>query len=71
MNSTSRFYVETILAKRHVEQLRGEADHARLLAQLGPASPWRTRLAATLHRLAEHLEPAHSVGEPSVAERPS
>lgn len=57
MESYSRLYGEITGAYDRAEALRLEAAQRRLVRQLGGTSPWRARLAARLHALAERLEP--------------
>lgn len=57
MDSYSRFHDVVADARARSERLQQEAAERRLLRQLRSASPWRSNLAAQLHRLAERLEP--------------
>lgn len=61
MELYSKLQCEVIGARDRARQLQHEAAERRLVQQLRISSPthagWRSRLAAQLHTLAEHLEP--------------
>lgn len=61
MELYSRFQCEVVGARDRARQLQREAAEQRLIRAFGSPSPldawWRSRLAARLHTLAEHLEP--------------
>lgn len=66
MDSYSRFHDVVTDARARSERLQREASEQRLLQQLKHASPWRSSLAAQLHRLAERLEPQSEPKESTV-----
>ena len=61
MEPYSRFQCEVTGARDRARQLQHEAAERRLVQQLRTTpsahAGWRSRLAAQLHTLAEHLEP--------------